>query len=58
MFQILQDPGYNFELLRHLSAARYDGSDIAEVLEISPATVKREWTSAKLLLTRLLMPRS
>jgi RNA polymerase sigma factor (sigma-70 family) len=30
--------------------------EIGEVLEISPATVKREWTSAKLLLTRLLNP--
>lgn len=28
--------------------------EIAEVIDISPATVKREWTSAKLLLTRLL----
>lgn len=28
--------------------------EIAEVIGISPATVKREWTSAKLLLTRLL----
>jgi RNA polymerase sigma factor (TIGR02999 family) len=32
--------------------------EIAEVLDISPATVKREWTSAKLFLTRLLTPRS
>lgn len=30
--------------------------EIAEVLGISPATVKREWTSAKLLLTRMLAP--
>ena len=28
--------------------------EIAEVLDISPATVKREWTSAKLLLARML----
>lgn len=28
--------------------------EIAEVVNISPATVKREWTSAKLLLTRML----
>lgn len=30
--------------------------EIAEVLNISPATVKREWTSAKLFLTRQLTP--
>lgn len=30
--------------------------EIAEVLDISPATVKREWTSAKLLLSRMLNP--
>lgn len=30
--------------------------EIGEVLGISPATVKREWTSAKLLLTRMLGP--
>lgn len=30
--------------------------EIAEVLGISPATVKREWTSAKLFLTRKLEP--
>ena len=28
--------------------------EIAEVLDISPATVKREWTSGKLLLARML----
>ena len=28
--------------------------EIGEVLQISPATVKREWTSAKLLLNRML----
>jgi len=28
--------------------------EIGEVLDISPATVKREWTSAKLLLSRML----
>ncbi|MFT3743816.1 MAG: ECF-type sigma factor [Pyrinomonadaceae bacterium] len=30
--------------------------EIALVLDISPATVKREWTSAKLLLSRMLRP--
>jgi RNA polymerase sigma factor (TIGR02999 family) len=30
--------------------------EIAEVLDVSPATVKREWTSAKLLLSRMLNP--
>ncbi len=32
--------------------------EIAEVLDISPATIKRDWTSAKLLLTRMLDPSS
>ncbi|KAJ5733727.1 hypothetical protein N7493_002513 [Penicillium malachiteum] len=35
MFQILQDKGYSFEILRHLSAARYGGSDIVEILEVA-----------------------
>ncbi len=30
--------------------------EIAEVLSVSPATIKREWTSAKLLLSRMLNP--
>lgn len=30
--------------------------EIGEVLEISPATVKREWTTAKLLLSKMLGP--
>lgn len=32
--------------------------EIGEVLEISPATVKREWTSAKLLLSKMLGPKT
>lgn len=32
--------------------------EIAEVLSISPATVKREWSSAKLLLHRMLEPQA
>ena len=36
------------------SLAGLNVEEIASVLEISPATVKREWSSAKLFLSRLL----
>ncbi|OJJ45194.1 hypothetical protein ASPZODRAFT_133827 [Penicilliopsis zonata CBS 506.65] len=33
MFQLLPDESYHFELLRTLSAARYNGADVGEILE-------------------------